>query len=169
MLSGFGLPLWCNAKPDEIQQTRVRVVRDPEALYFAVEAMESEPGALIEGRNHIEIFYSYPDMAESCYQLFVFREGRHFTWIRKSGSDVDKTFESVAQVAVTRLPDRWTVEVAVTTDEIGSKCLPGQVWKANVCRQREAEGRIRESSSVCNGVFYGPGNFVNLKFVSPGK
>ena len=164
VLTGFATPDWCKVKSEDIHQTRVRVVYDPEALYFAVEALEDKPGSLLEGKNHIEIFYSYPDMAERCYQLIVYREGNHMTWLRKSAGDVDKTFSSIAEVAVVRSADRWTVEVAVPTDEIGSKCLAGQVWKANVCRQRGASDSPRESSSACNGVFYGPGNFVNLKF-----
>ena len=165
VLTGFAAPDWCKVKSGDLRQTRVRVVRDPDALYFAVEAMEDSPDSLLPDKNHIEIFYSYPDMAEKCYQLIVYREGRHATWFRKSAGEVDKSFASAAEVAVSRSVDRWTVEVAVPTDEIGSKCLPGQVWKANVCRQRGAKDGPRESSSVCNGVFYGPGNFVNLKFV----
>jgi hypothetical protein len=126
--------------------------------------MEDKFDNLVEGRNHIEIFYSYPDMAEKCYQLIVFFDGKHMTWYRKSATGVDKTYQSVAEVAVKRYADRWTVEVAIPTDEIGSKCLQGQTWKANVCRQRGVKEGIRQTSSVCNGVFYGPGNFVNLKF-----
>ena len=146
------------------QRTVVRTVYDPEALYFAVEAMDDDIGNLKEGRNQVEIFYSYPDMAERCFQMIVASDGKWFVWKRNSATAVDKDFKSVAQVAVRRLRDRWVAEVAIPTDEIGSKCLPGQVWKMNVARQRQIGDRNHESSSCCNGIFYGPGNFVNLKF-----
>jgi hypothetical protein len=163
-MTGFVAPDWCKVRSEDIRQTKVRVVRDPEALYFAVEALEDDFANLADGKNHIEIFYSYPDRAEQCYQLAAFLEGNHFTWMRNSAASVDKTFKSVADVAVRRSADRWTVEVAIPADEIGSKCLQGQTWKMNVCRQRGVKEGPRETSSICNGVFYGPGNFVNLKF-----
>ena len=164
-LSGFAPPDWSEVPADKILQTKARVVYEPDGLYFAVEAMEDDIAGLVEDKDHIEIFYSFPDMAERCYQLIVYPDGRHMTWIRNSASNVDKTFSGEVKVAVKKGADRWTAEVAVPADAIGSKCLPGQVWKANVCRMRVTKGRPREPSSACNGVFYGPGNFVNVKFM----
>lgn len=163
VLADFKAADWCKVADKDLQKTQVRVVHDPDALYLAVEAFESDFANLTPGRNHVEIFYSFPDMAERCFQLFVHEDGRHVTYLRKSAADVDKTFVSKAQVAVRRHADRWTVEALVPTTEIGARCLPGATWKVNVARNREANGAPREQSSAANGIFYGPGYFVNLK------
>ena len=162
-MADFKGTAWCKVADKDLQKTQVRVVHDPDALYLAVEAFESDFANLTPKRNHVEIFYSFPDMAEKCFQLLVWEDGRHVTYLRKSAADVDKTFVSKAQVAVKRHADRWTVEALVPTTEIGAKCLPGATWKVNVARNREANGALREQSSAANGVFYGPGYFANLK------
>ena len=163
-LEGFTCRLSHAVKDEDLQKTVARVVYDPDALYIAVEAFEADFANMTPGRNHIELFYSFPDMADKCYQMLVWEEGKHVTWLRKSGADVDKDFVSKAEVAVKRHGDRWTVEVAVPTTEIGAKCLPGANWKLNVARNREAKGCPREQSSTASGFYYGPAYFVNLKF-----
>ena len=113
--------------------------------------------------DHIELFYQYPDMAEKCYHMMINSEGEMFCGVQVTPAYFDGKFTTKAKVAVKRLSDRWVVEVAIPTSEIGMKCFDGASWRANVGRQRYVEGE-KESSSAAGGNFNGTGNFVNLKF-----
>ena len=176
VLTNFKAPHWGKVKTEDLQQTFVRAVYEQDYLYLAVEAMEPAMDKAVAGANvdrdkgydvlgnHVELFYSYPDMAERCFQLMLNSEGQMYDLFKRSVADFDTSFRTKAKWAVKKGADRWTVEIAIPTDEIGMKCFDGATWKLNVARQREVEGCARESSSCCNGEFYAPATFVNMKF-----
>lgn len=180
VLSNFKASPWSKVGTPDIQQTFVRVTYDPDFLYLAVEAMEPEIAKMKAGKtvdrqhgykqlgNHLELFYSFPDMAEGCYQLMVNSEGQMYDLKRASVADSDSSFLTNAKWAVKMGADRWTLEIAIPCTEIGQNCVDGATWRLNVARQREVEGAERESSSCCNGRFYAPATFVNMKF-TPGR
>ena len=164
----------------KVEQSVVRVVYDPEALYISVECLEPTPEKMIaadrledEGaaryRNfgsHVEIFYNYPDMFDKYYHLMVNAKGLVMSAIQLSGTQRDNSFRTSAKVATKVLKDRWIAEIAIPTSEIGMKCFDGATWKLNVGRIRKLTGvdGAPETSSCCNGAFHGAANFVNVKF-----
>ena len=176
VLTNFKAPDWGKVKTADLQQTFVRVVYDRDNLYVAVEAMEPTPAMMkadktvdrIHGYadlgNHLELFYSYPDMADRCYQLMINSEGQIVDMLIRSVSDKDNAFKTSSRWAVKKGSDRWTLEIAIPCSEIGQNCFDGATWRLNVARQREVEGAPRESSSACGGGFYAPATFINMKF-----
>ena len=181
-LSGFK-PGGQTPKTSTLQPTCVRVAYDTDTLFIAVECMESCPEKLVAGKNvagddtgwsdlgnSVELFYNYPDMAEKYYHLAINSNGQVID-ARHGPGFRDAAFKTEARIATRILKDRWIVEVAIPTSEIGMKCYDGSTWKLNVARQRKiiepasASGEIlTESSSCSNGAFHGVANFVNVKF-----
>ena len=176
ILTNFKASPWAKVKTDAIQQTFVRATYDHDYLYFAVEAMECTPDKMTAGKNidhehgygqlgnHIELFYSFPDMGERAYQLMINSEGEMYDTKIFSISNVDTKFKTTAKWVVTKSTDRWTVEIAIPCSEIGQNCFDGATWRLNVARQRETTDSPRESSSACSGQFYAPALFINMKF-----
>ena len=170
-------------KGTKIQPTSVRVTYDTDTLYIAVECMEPEPERIIAGKNvphddtgwatignSVELFYSYPDMGEKYFHIVVNSNGEVLDAKHGPGYR-DAAFRTAAKVATKVLKDRWVLEMAVPTSEIGMKCYDGATWKLNVARQRKLAPaspggkEVREASSCSNGAFHGSANFVNMKFV----
>ena len=164
----------------KVVQSSVRVVYDQENLYVAVECLEPDTRDTIAAKalpkdadkwwnvmgEHVEVFYNYPDMAESYYHVCVNAHGLVVPAIQKSGTSRDETFRTRAKIATKIFPDRWILEMAIPTSEIGMKCFDGATWKLNVGRSRHVRTLDKvESSSCCNGAFHGAANFVNIKFV----
>ena len=181
-LSGFK-PGGRTPKTAKIQSTCARVVYDTDTLYIAVECMEPCPDRIFAGKkvarndsgwdslgNDVELFYNYPDMAEKYYHLAINSNGQVIDAKRGPGFR-DTSFTTGAKIATRILKDRWILEIAIPTSEIGMKCYDGSTWKLNVGRQRKitnpktASGEIlSESSSCSNGAFHGAANYVNVKF-----
>ena len=164
----------------KVVQSSVRVVYDQDNLYIAVECLEPDTRDMVAAKSmpadagewwkkigeHVEVFYNYPDMAERYYHIAVNPHGVVIPAIQNSGASRDETFRTRARIATKILPDRWVLEMAVPTSEIGMKCFDGATWKLNVGRSRHVKTLARtESSSCCNGAFHGAANFVNIKFV----
>ena len=176
--SNFAVAPWQRAKFPKCERTYLKVVYDREHLYFAVEAMEPTPEKMIAGKkvdrvdgfdklgNHLELFYSFPDMAQAEWQLMVNSEGQMMDALQKSTAVRDTSRPTQAKWAVKKLADRWTLEVAVPCSEIGQNILDGMTWKINCARARKLAGmKETELSSAANGNFHGTENFVNVKFV----
>lgn len=170
------------ACPDaKIQPSFVRIVYSPETLYIAVECMEPSPDKMIACPalpddatrvwpslgEHVELFYNYPDMGESYYHLIINVHGAFIAAVQKAAV-VRTPLKTAAKWATKVQKDRWTLEVAIPTSEIGMKCFDGATWKVNVGRVRKSAElktpRNVETSSCCNGKFHGALNFVNVKF-----
>ena len=168
----------CHDPNRKVVQSSVRVVYDQDNLYIAVECLEPDmknmvaaktmpdPGSLWRSiGEHVELFYNYPDMFEKYYHVCVNPYGVYFSAIQ-SGTMRDTTFRTKAKIATKILDDRWVLEMAIPTSEIGMKCFDGATWKLNVGRMRNVKSLSEpEASSCCNGVFHGAANFVNIKFV----
>ena len=176
VLSGFK-PGSHTPKDARIEQTFVRVLYDTDHLYIAVECMEPHPEKIIAGKDvprdatgwknlgdHVELFYSYPDMADKYYHLAINSKGGLVDAKQISISSRDTAFRTAAKYAVKVLKDRWILEMAIPASEIGMNCYAGATWKLNVGRQRKVEGFETETSSCCNGIFHGAANFINIKF-----
>jgi hypothetical protein len=163
-----------------VAQSSVRVVYDQENLYISVECLEPDTRNMIAAKSldgvtdawwqkigeHLEIFYNYPDMAERYYHISVNPYGVVIPAIQNSGTSRDTTFRTRAKIATKILADRWILEMAIPTSEIGMKCFDGATWKLNVGRSRHVKQFTRpETSSCCNGAFHGAANFVNIKFI----
>ena len=169
----------CTDPKRKVAQSSVRVVYDQEALYVSVECMEPDVKGIVAEKSvpesgerwkalgdHLEIFYNYPDMAEKYYHVCVNPYGQVISAKHASKANRDESFRTQAKVATKVLDDRWVLEMAIPTSEIGMKCFDGATWKLNVGRSRRVKSLPEpESSSCCNGAFHGAANFVNIKFL----
>lgn len=164
----------------KVVQSSVRVVYDEDNLYVSVECLEPDTRDIVAAKSleagidrwwsvigeHVEIFYNYPDMAERYYHVAVNPYGVVIPAIQNSGTNRDTGFRTAAKIATKILKDRWILEMAIPTSEIGMKCFDGATWKLNVGRSRHVKTlAAAETSSCCNGAFHGAANFVNIKFV----
>ena len=177
--SNFAMPAWLKKRFDRCERTYLKVVYDRDHLYFGVVAMEPHPEKIVAGDrvdrraegvanlgDHIELFYSYPDMAQAAWHLMINSKGQIIDALQKSTTDRDTSFATKAKWAVKVSPDCWTLEVAVPCSEIGQNIMDGMTWKLNCARVRLLDGMERsELSSAANGNFHGTENFVNVKFV----
>ncbi|MBO4304740.1 MAG: DUF4838 domain-containing protein [Lentisphaeria bacterium] len=168
-------------KTAKVEPTGVKICYDEDHLYIAVEAMEPHPDQLIAGKevngiwgklgDHIELFYSFPDMAEKYFHLAINPYGEVIAALQHSFAK-RKEFQTKAKFATKILKDRWVLEIAIPASEIGMKCYSGATWKLNVARGRKNHTITTgyktspnvEHSSCSNGAFHGSANFVNLKF-----
>ncbi len=180
VLSNFKLPPWQQkAGKDNLAavQTFVRAVYDPDFLYLAVECIEPHPEKLKFGKDvppddtgwprigdHVELFYSYPDMADRYFHLAINPGGGIISAIQNSSVSRDTRFHTQAEFKTSVLPDRWILEMRIPTAEIGMKCFDGGTWKLNVARARSLNDGTAELSSCSNGSFHGSSHFVNIKF-----
>ena len=175
--STFTTSSWSPNK-ENVQKTYVRVAYDADNLYFGVESMEPRPDKMTAGRglsrrcadfgklgNHVELFYSYPDMGEAAYHLSVNSNGEMIDLYDKSAAVQDDTFMTKATWKVSRSADRWTLEIAIPFSEIGQKVMPGATWKVNVARERMVEGAKAETSTMAGGAFFGTSCYVNVRFL----
>ena len=165
----------------KVVQSSVRVVYDQEDLYISVECLLPDAKDMVARKDpfpadsearwkhlgeHVELFYNYPDMAEKYYHICVNPYGLVVPAKHDSLAVRDESFRTRAKIATKVLDDRWVLEMAIPTSEIGMKCFDGATWKLNVGRSRHAKSLPRpETSSCCNGAFHGAANFVNIKFV----
>ena len=169
----------CRDPNRKVVQSSARVVYDQENLYIAVECLEPDIDNIIAAKSlpadpgmvwrsigdHVELFYNYPDMFEKYYHVCVNPYGVFFSAIQ-SGTTRDTSFRTKAKIATKLRSDRWVLEMAIPTSEIGMKCFDGATWKLNVGRMCKVKSLPEgESSSCCNGAFHGAANFVNIKFV----
>ena len=169
----------CKDPKRKVAPSSVRAVYDQENLYVSVECIEPDVKGIVAAKtlpesgerwkalgDHVEIFYNYPDMADKYYHVCVNPHGAVLSAIQLSGSQRDMSFRTQAKIATKIMDDRWVLEMAIPTSEIGMKCFDGATWKLNVGRSRRVKSLPEhESSSCCNGAFHGAANFVNIKFV----
>lgn len=179
--SSFTPSSWSQNK-ENIQSTFVRLAYDDDNLYFAVEAMEAKTGKMVAGDkagpklddfnrlgNHVELFYTYPDMAEAAWHLSVNSKGQACFELARSAAEHDDSIATRAKWAVKTTGDRWTLEVAIPFAEIGQTIMSGATWKINVARERLVDGEKSETSTLTGGQFFGTGSYVNVKFLDGRK
>ncbi|MFA6929188.1 MAG: DUF4838 domain-containing protein [Lentisphaeria bacterium] len=179
IISNFKLTKIGESRPAE-QQTSVRVVYEPDNIYFGIEAMEPFPDKLLTAINQLdgpvwedntlEIFLTHPDLGNAYYQLIFNAKGVLFDQFVKPGASSSKAFSSGAEVGTAILNDRWILEVRIPTDPLGEKCFDGQIWKVNVLRARKLKniaiesGTPIESSTWSIGAPHDTGAFLPVHF-----
>ena len=175
----FQISPWLRKTFKSVQKTYLKVVYDRDHLYFGVTAMEPTPEKTVAGEkvdrfaegvanlgNHLELWYSYPDMGQAAWHMMINSKGQIIDALQKSASDRDLSVITKAKWAVKTFPDRWTLEMAIPCSEIGQNILDGMTWKINCARVREVEGQEKaELSTAASGLFHGTSGFVNVKFV----
>ena len=156
-------------------QTFVKMLYDENNIYFAVEAMEAEPGRMkIKTKEHdgnifsdssLEFFITAPGMNDNYVQIALNSKGVIYDSMVVSGSqDADIKFDSGIEVKTRVLADRWVVEIRVPAAPFGRKIGDGEVWKINVARNRRLVDGTSQSSSWCSGIFHGPDAFRSVVF-----
>ena len=165
----------------KVVQSFVRVVYDQDNLYVSVECLQPDVEGMDAGKGplpsdselrwkvmgeHVELFYNYPDMFEKYYHVSVNPYGLVIAAKHASSASRNEAFSTKARIATKILGDRWVLEAAIPTSEIGMKCFSGATWKLNVGRSRRVKSEPQsEVSSCCNGAFHGAANFANVKFL----
>lgn len=139
-------------------QTYVKVVHEPDFLYFGIEALEPDPQNIICGiKKHdnavwtddtVELFLNYPDLAGAYYQIIINAKGVVFDQFVQPGSPGKVSFESGIEVKTKLLKDRWIIEAKISTGPIGAKCFDGEAWKINVLRSRKGTAAADPESST---------------------
>ncbi len=155
-------------------QTFVRTVYEPDAIYFAVELMEPSPGKMEskarerDGKlwedNSFEIFLNHPDMGNSYYHFIINDRGSLYDSKVASLTEQDVSFHSGAEVKTKVLNDRWCAEIRIPTAMLGMKCFDGHTWRVNMQRYRVVKGEQPESSSIASGAGHNVESFLPLAF-----
>jgi len=170
-------PLWQNAlrldlrdsAPDVAitQPTTAWLAWDDQRLYLATEASEARmaqlkadataPDGDVWNDDAIECFVRRPDGVY--HHLAINANGAVFD--SRNTPQADQTWNSGAQVATQRLPQAWTMELAVPWSSFGSTDR-SKPWRGNVCRSRP--GGENASWAPVAGRFHSPGKFGLWKF-----
>ena len=162
-------------------QTFVRVMHDPDYLYFFIEAMEPMPGKMkaffrpehpeaktkLWQDSSVELFINHPDLSNQYYHFaFNVNGAKYDSFCIPPNRGGDKSFQSSAKWKVAILKDRWVLEAQIPTAELGMKAFDGSRWKINIARNRVMEGQPQdeERSSLGFGNFHNVENFMPLAF-----
>ena len=158
-------------------QTFVKILCDDDNIYFAVEAMEPEPGkmkiksterdAALWADSSLEFFINAP-MSEKYAHIILNPKGIFYDSMAVSGNSADVAFDSQAEISAVVLKDRWVAEVRIPTAVLGRKIKDGEVWKINVARNRCLIDGTHQVSSWCNGSFHSPEIFRSVAFGGAG-
>ena len=173
VMTGFMIPPW-SKKDYQPEPTFFRVVYEPDNVFLAIEAMEPTPDALIAGQipqdgphskigNSLEIFLSYPDMAEEYFHYIINSAGSIID-ARHGPNKRDLAYHGEVEYAVKVQADRWNLEMRIPTAGIGMKCFDGSTWRLNIARCRRVSQDSSELSSWGSGHFHGIDNFGVVKF-----
>lgn len=173
VMTGFMIPPW-SKKDYRPEPTFFRVVYEPDNVYLAIEAMEPTPDAIIAGQipqdgphskigNSLEVFLSYPDMAEEYFHYTINSAGSIID-ARHGPNKRDLTYDGGVEFAVKVLSDRWILEMRIPTAGIGMKCFDGSTWRLNIARCRRVQEDQSQLSSWGSGHFHGIDNFGVVKF-----
>lgn len=136
-------------------QTYVKIVHEPEYLYFGIEAEEPFPEKMTTNvrtkdgpvweDNTVEIFLTHPDLGKSYYQIIINADGVVFDQFVQPGSKGNAAADTGIVVRTKRGRGNWTVEARIPTANLGEKCFDGQSWRINVLRARKIDGIVMHS------------------------
>jgi hypothetical protein len=133
--------------------TRAILTHDAETLYIAVECAEplsdrlatrgAEPGVEYGRDDVVEIRLSAPHHGSHVHQLMVTAAGKkQHAWFSKEDGDTRLIPRIDWQAAVSVVPGRWMVEMAVPFASLTSPSpADGERWRLNIIRYRHVEGR----------------------------
>ena len=155
-------------------QTFVKMLYDQDNIYFAVEAMESEPGKMkinatkrdgpVWSDSSLEFFITASGMASQYGHVIVNPNGVFYDSKAVSGSNADITFDCQAEIKTAIFSDRWVAELRIPAAAFGRSIDDGEAWKINVARNRRLNDGQKQCSSWSNGVFHGPEAFRSVIF-----
>ena len=157
--------------------TVVRIVHEPDAIYFGIEAMDNEIEKMLAGIKEkdgpvwtdstIELFLTFPDLGNSYYQIIINSIGTVFDQFVQPGIGSNVKWDSQIQLKTKILKDRWVLEAKIPTGPIGEKCFDGQFWKINVMRSRKVfEQGKNEASTWSMGMPHSVDAFHAVNFVA---
>ncbi|KPJ52034.1 MAG: hypothetical protein AMS16_06915 [Planctomycetes bacterium DG_58] len=108
-----------------------------------------------------ELFIDPTAGKKDYYQFMVNAKG-----VLYDGRGKDSSWDGKAKVAVKKMADGWSVEIAIPLSDLGVTASPGgQTWTANFCRNRQAEGEAEAYAWADTGEsFHNPEAFGKLKF-----
>lgn len=110
---------------------------EPNMKGVVAEAVDRDGAVWIEDAN--EIFIDTTTGREDYYQLIINTKGVVYDAQRSDG-----TWNSSVRVAVKKMDDAWSLEVAIPLSDLGVTGSPtGQIWRANFCRDRQATGEAQ--------------------------
>ncbi len=153
-------------------RTFVKMLYDEDNIYFAVEAMESDPGKMkIKARKHddevardnnLELWIA-GFMSDKSVKIALNPKGVIQDAVVVSGkAGIDPQYDSGVEVKTKVLADRWVAEVRIPVAACGRKIKDWDVWKVNVVRNRRL-GRFwnllegeSQTSSWSKGAVQGP-------------
>ncbi len=155
-------------------QTYLRVVHEPEYIYFGMEMLEPTPKDIVteytkrDGEiwhdNTVEVFLSHPDMGDSFFHFIFNAAGAFYDRKVAKGEKTDASFNCNAEVKARVLDDRWVLEFRLPTAELGEKCFVGQSWKVNVMRVRKLKNSNGDGSTLTGGAPFDVGTFLTIAF-----
>jgi len=157
-------------------KTRVYLTYDDKALYVAAVCSDAKTMELetpyhlkqVDFYNSIELFLDTNADAKSYYQVVLDWKERVWSAYYQAEGQADQSWESHAEVRVTRAPDAWTLEAALPLEDFPNvKTLDSQTWGINIGRnQRTIQSEI--NTSWC-GVYHGPAQYQRVAFAAAGR
>lgn len=154
------------------EQVTMQLLYDHQNLYLGVKCSESNmPGLKTPTTDRDGAFWN-DDALE--FFLDAKHDHEHY-WqfaatakaVRYDNQDGDSNWNGDWKVAARCYPDAWTIEVAIPFAELRlSPPSPGTVWGFNLCREREAGGKLELANwADVQRKFQNPPLFGHLLFV----
>jgi len=163
-------------KPQHVETTvSFRWINDNSALIIGIECMEPKMNKLRESCKTPDSPAIYgDDMVE--IRLETAAGIRPFIGVNSAGVVLDEcvtekredlpAFYKVSEVAVKKLPDRWTVELRIDAKPIsGERPTPFYPWRVNICRQRMAGNTPEYYLLSPSGTMFNDSKFMGNIFV----
>jgi hypothetical protein len=166
--------------------TQARVMYDKENLYIGLTCFEpkiegilatcTQPDGMVCTDDAIEVFIDPGRTRKSYYQITANTLGTISDDHREKVGQVNEGWKSGVRVAVSKGPDRWTMEMAIPFaaltppgKEPANPPSPGDTWGLNLCRNRWADKSSTQDQrwmcwSPTYASFHEPAEFGILTF-----
>ena len=141
---------WVNARPvtgflklnttqEPAEESDFRIAYDKDNLYIGFTAMNDKAWSQVVAKekkrdgkgiwsdDHIELEFAPPNADGRFYHLVINTNGVIYDSVMV-GSDIDKSFDSKADVKVKKLEDRFTYEIRLPLAPMKGDVSPGKVW-----------------------------------------
>jgi len=156
------------------EQTSVRILYDDDAVYFGIEAFDSNVDQLkaqarerddraIWGDDTLEIFLEPNGLDDSYYQIAVNPKGVFYDSRCVQGGFGDPGVQLPIEISTRVLKDRWVLEARIPAKAIETEIRKAGIWKVNVARSRKTT-QSSETSSWSDGGFHPFSSFRSVLF-----
>ena len=158
-------------KPAPVQ-TRAVVFYDSERLHLIVECLEPAMDKLVAHATDRDgdVF------RDDCLEIFISPTGSEKEYYHFATNALGAQFDEKVRerkwnpdwrVQAEHAADRWRLQIAIPFAALGGPPGPGAVWWVNLCRQRQAGGKIELSAWSPTGAdFHAVAHFGRLVFGS---